>query len=319
MRQKHLAALPALETHGFDFLGFNQYIHTGYRVHHTWTDCVLSLFEFHNETLNVWTHLVGAILFLGLCGLSAMTAWSPPSVLKPHFHPFHLEHGLFTPTTYDHSPRLQVPPSEVFLSHGQHVSQWPIVVYASGVAICFACSAIYHLMYIQSRAWCDWFSQVDYAGIIVLIASAFVPFLYYSFYCNPTIQAIYLSIVAILAVASLVASFAPSFQAHPNIRTGVFLCLAGFGLVPLVHLIRAHGIRDANVQMTLRALGHTSVFNFMGIFFYVTRFPESRFPGRFDVVGASHQLWHLCVLAASLVHYTNAVEHFELRCMMPCN
>lgn len=34
-----------------------------------------------------------------------------------------------------------------------------------------------------------------------------------------------------------------------------------------------------------------------------TQIPESRFPGKFDFVGASHQIMHVAVLAAGLVHY----------------
>ena len=32
--------------------------------HNTYTECLKSLFTFHNESLNVWTHLLGALWFL---------------------------------------------------------------------------------------------------------------------------------------------------------------------------------------------------------------------------------------------------------------
>lgn len=34
-----------------------------------------------------------------------------------------------------------------------------------------------------------------------------------------------------------------------------------------------------------------------------TQIPESKFPGKFDFVGASHQIMYVAVLAAGLVHY----------------
>ncbi|KAJ2947385.1 hypothetical protein O0L34_g17154 [Tuta absoluta] len=37
-------------------LQFNPYVLTGYRPLQSWTDCIRSLFYFHNETINILTH-----------------------------------------------------------------------------------------------------------------------------------------------------------------------------------------------------------------------------------------------------------------------
>jgi hypothetical protein len=45
----------------------NQYLLTGWRIHYfKWTDCFASLFQWHNETLNIWTHLLGSLFFMAL-------------------------------------------------------------------------------------------------------------------------------------------------------------------------------------------------------------------------------------------------------------
>ena len=66
-----------------DYQRSNPYIHTGYRapqvsgtsidlnstkISHpqTWSQCARSVLQFHNETLNIWTHLLGAFAFLAL-------------------------------------------------------------------------------------------------------------------------------------------------------------------------------------------------------------------------------------------------------------
>lgn len=42
-----------------------RYIHSGYRaVHQKWRYYFLSLFQWHNESINVWTHLLGALVVL---------------------------------------------------------------------------------------------------------------------------------------------------------------------------------------------------------------------------------------------------------------
>ena len=53
--------MPAL--HGSDGRSNNAHIKSGYRFHsiQQWRSILASLFQLHNETGNVWTHLLGAI------------------------------------------------------------------------------------------------------------------------------------------------------------------------------------------------------------------------------------------------------------------
>lgn len=49
-------------------------------------------------------------------------------------------------------------------------------------------------------------SRLDYSGIALLIMGSFVPWLYYSFYCNPQPCYIYLIIICVLGIAAIVVS-----------------------------------------------------------------------------------------------------------------
>ena len=43
----------------------NEYLRRGYRIgFKSWTEISKSVFMWHNETMNIWTHLIGAIIFL---------------------------------------------------------------------------------------------------------------------------------------------------------------------------------------------------------------------------------------------------------------
>lgn len=79
----------------------NDYIHTGYRVQYGWSGALRSLCTLHNETMNVWTHLVGALsalvlliltlLYLSPYGLHRAQELVQHSlgVLPPHIHHTH--------------------------------------------------------------------------------------------------------------------------------------------------------------------------------------------------------------------------------------
>lgn len=41
----------------------NEYVLSGYRFYRSTKDCLRSLFKLHNETLNIWSHLLGFIFF----------------------------------------------------------------------------------------------------------------------------------------------------------------------------------------------------------------------------------------------------------------
>lgn len=45
-----------------------KYIKRGYRINFNNTQLVKSLFMLHNETVNVWTHLIGMFIFIVIIG-----------------------------------------------------------------------------------------------------------------------------------------------------------------------------------------------------------------------------------------------------------
>ena len=49
-----------------DYLQDNEYLTRGYRINHN-SCCVTvkSLFTCHNESVNIWSHLIGALCFFG--------------------------------------------------------------------------------------------------------------------------------------------------------------------------------------------------------------------------------------------------------------
>jgi predicted membrane channel-forming protein YqfA (hemolysin III family) len=49
-----------------DYYRGNPFILTGYRAKTTFLGCLKSLLVLHNETINIWSHLLGFLFFVGL-------------------------------------------------------------------------------------------------------------------------------------------------------------------------------------------------------------------------------------------------------------
>lgn len=46
-----------------------------------------------------------------------------------------------------------------------------------------------------------------------------------------------------------------------------------------------------------------------------TKFPESRFPGKFDIVGSSHQLFHILVVFATVAQLIGILLAYDYNYM----
>lgn len=50
-----------------------------------------------------------------------------------------------------------------------------------------------------------------------------------------------------------------------------------------------------------------------GALIYAFRFPERYFPKRFDLLGSSHQIFHVAVIAGCAIHFNESMELYLRR------
>jgi predicted membrane channel-forming protein YqfA (hemolysin III family) len=122
-------------------------------------------------------------------------------------------------------------------------------------------------------------------------------------------------------------------------RTGLFLLTNVASVVPLFHWwwVDGHRILHAAMDHTsdrsvsvhsltaslCLAAGRVGVFGggpgwllmivtyLFGVFIYISRIPERLRPGKFDVYFQSHQIWHVLVVTAALIHYISGIEVYR--------
>lgn len=79
----------------------------------------------------------------------------------------------------------------------------------------------------------------------------------------------------------------------------------------MIHGIILHGWDAQNHRVSLNHLVGVLAFNATGALAYGTKFPERVWRRTFDLVGGSHQIMHVAVVCAAVVHLLGLVRDFD--------
>ncbi|EFJ24378.1 hypothetical protein SELMODRAFT_79950 [Selaginella moellendorffii] len=264
-----------------DYLRDNEYILKYYRADWPLKHTLLSIFSVHNETLNIWTHLVGFAIFLALTIYAAVN---------------------------DESIAAGVPvaPAEF--------ARWPFFVFLLGAMTCLLTSSTSHLLSCHSRSVSSLMWRLDYAGIAVMIATSFYPPIYYVFHCQPLWQFVYLAGITLFGIGAVFVTVIPCLHSPKFriFRTMLFVSMGLSGVIPGAHAV----VQNWNMPMCFVVLGYELamvVFYLSGTLVYAARIPERWKPGFFDIAGHSHQIFHVMVILGAYAHYKAALVVMEWR------
>uniref|UniRef100_A0A2K6F745 Adiponectin receptor 2 n=1 Tax=Propithecus coquereli TaxID=379532 RepID=A0A2K6F745_PROCO len=187
-----------------------------------------------------------------------------------------------------------------------------------GAILCLSFSWLFHTVYCHSEGVSRLFSKLDYSGIALLIMGSFVPWLYYSFYCNPQPCFIYLIVICVLGIAAIIVSQWDMFATpqYRGVRAGVFLGLGLSGIIPTLHYVISEGFLKAATIGQIGWLLLMASLYITGAALYAARIPERFFPGKCDIWFHSHQLFHIFVVAGAFVHFHGVSNLQEFRFMI---
>lgn len=246
--------------------------------------CFDTLLFFNNETLNIFTHLLPGTIFPLLCLL---------------FIPYVLTHSNFIDC---------VPPWLVHLpafTTTDYTDNSIFTLFFIGFITCLSCSATFHMLKVHSHKIASMGSRLDYAGILLLIASSLIGIVHYSFIDQPKLKNIFITITSTVGVISLLITWHPDFRTPKwrCIRTSTFVIFAFSGLIPICYAFIAFGWREAFNRTGLKYVGYEALSYLLGASLYAFRMPERLSPGKFDMVGNSHQVFHCLVVLGAYCHF----------------
>ncbi|KAI6180824.1 Progestin and AdipoQ Receptor family [Aphelenchoides besseyi] len=268
-------------------LWINEHIHTAYRPPNlTLWLCIRSALQWNNETLNIWSHLLGFFYFLYM-------QLNNLFVVLPNLNA--------TQTDY----------LVCFLSVG-------------GSQICMCLSVFYHTFGCIDQQEHDKWLKADVFGISAGLIGMYLSGIYLSFYCFANEMTTYLmALCFILLITIYVPIKSHLFQTKfYGTRIGylhlIYGAIVSFGAYPAIHWIQLHdGFEHPHVVEWFPRL--VILFALIGIAFafYVTLLPERLCPGKFDIFGCSHQWWHLFILSAMIYWHEAGVQLLTYYHSMP--
>ncbi|KAL2642032.1 hypothetical protein R1flu_009619 [Riccia fluitans] len=153
-----------------------------------------------------------------------------------------------------------------------------------------------------------------------MIATSFFPPVYYTFLCHPKWRNFYLSGISVIGVMTVMVSLTPHLQKpkYRSLRALLFFGMGVSGVIPGVHKLISHSHEPVTLTTTTYEL-FMGMFYALGAIFYATRIPERWSPGRFDIAGHSHQIFHILVVAGAYTHYRAALLYIEWRDVHGCD
>lgn len=296
----------------------NKYIVYGYRFARSHLMAMTSLFSWHNETVNIWTHLLGAF-YLGYLAL------------------------------------VDFPNSEHFTTFASSADDHAIVyMFIASAIICLLFSAIWHsytnigFLSVRSK-----FACFDYSGITVLITSSIITTEHISLREYPNLRLLFVVFSLLAGVVGIGMAWHPFFDKPESriIRILFFISLAFLGVISFLCSCFVHNLQYALQLFT--PLYISFVWYLSGVVFYGSFFPECfrtdveiddfeisdetimtldkqgklleylrKKPVKtcchgvtslwwVDWIGNSHNFWHIFVIGGVLGHYSALLEMFK--------
>ncbi|KAK3106379.1 hypothetical protein FSP39_018838 [Pinctada imbricata] len=235
------------------------FIMGGYRhPKSTAKQCVLSVFDPTNETLNFWTHFLPSLYFI----------W----VLRDLTETLDFRNDSFT---------------------------WPLLMYMFACCIFPLASATAHTfntMSYHARHICFF---LDYAALSLFSLGAALAYKAYVFpHClqDTFLDSYFVQIAFINSILGTTISCETRFM-NPSffrkiLRIGAFAWPYIFDCIPIIMRLLYCDSTECKLASQLNH-GRQFAFAVIAAFLYISHIPERLQPGKFDIIGHSHQLFHI--------------------------
>ncbi|XP_023305716.1 progestin and adipoQ receptor family member 3 isoform X2 [Lucilia cuprina] len=262
-----------------DHLKFNPYIRGGYRTFLSTKLCLQSVFWWTNETINIWTHLCGCLMFIGL-------------------------------TIFDF---------QFLKVHAELEDQILVVCLLICFCLCMLLSSIYHIFSCKSEEHYELFLSVDYLGISLSLVAIYISSMYYAFWCFNNLRIIYSVIaLGMFGLAMTVQIPKLNVSLNGKIAVLLAWAAYGV-IPLGHWTVKMGGLENELVRLMVPRVITMYGLCAIAFVIYAAKIPERWLTGKVDYFGHSHNWWHLFILAAFYHWHNTGMVYAEYRLNNGCN
>jgi len=246
----------------------NPFILSGFRdyTEGSFMECSKSVFHVHNDTMNIWTHILGGF-------------WAI----------FAIYEVLFSPLT----------------TTGSFSDKIIFSLFLSCSIVCFSASAAYHIFRSHSVEMYKLFLLFDVGAIAFQLFGSVLLMAYFEMSCHSSLRTAWLIFLVSLFVVTVSSVPYLMRHRRYNIRTLLLSTFALSGLASHFHRMSFGGFQYTSRDvLLLQHLLLSYIFPGVGLVIRRIRIPELWFPGKFDIWLGSHQIFHVLVGMGPWVLYT---------------
>jgi len=257
----------------------NDYLLFGHRPElGSFKSCVKSMFKLHTETYNIWSHLIGCLLFIGIASSIMLSNLDFTDKLMIGIYAISVI-ICFGLSTFYH----------ILACHSRTIGNLFCRLDYCGICILISGSffpCIYYGFY------CDFYPKILYTILVIILSSITVVFSLNEKFNQPHFKPLRALVFFSFAISGV--------------------------LPFLHWLTVQDWFSVSNLRFSLICLMSMAVLYILGAVLYAMRIPERWKPGAFDIHLHSHQLFHLCVVAGAIMHlqgiYGMATHRLENMC-----
>uniref|UniRef100_A0A7S3MY52 Uncharacterized protein n=1 Tax=Strombidium inclinatum TaxID=197538 RepID=A0A7S3MY52_9SPIT len=190
-----------------------------------------------------------------------------------------------------------------------------MVVHLLSACFCLGSSAMFHTFMIHSKTANTLLSRLDYGGISILIMGSSYPGIFYGFACHQvyTTRNWFLALITTTSTCCFLSTMHPAMNTGPlrSVRGFMFIILGLSAGIPLFYMSKADKRYISFEGASQWELG--GAIYIIGALIYVFRIPERWQPKKFDLAFSSHNIFHLFVVSACIIHVNEALNMYHDR------
>ncbi|KAH8902288.1 hypothetical protein BR93DRAFT_972682 [Coniochaeta sp. PMI_546] len=156
-------------------------------------------------------------------------------------------------------------------------------------------------------------NKLDFQGLVAMIWAASVALVYYAFICDIDLQVRYWTLASTAAAFCSFFNVQPRFS-KPHLQVFRALSLGWLAIsffVPVIHSLAAYGLSIQTRRLALHWIVYSLICHTFCAATYAIEFPERFFPRTYDLFGASHQIFHIMLLAGAITYTYALSQQFD--------